>query len=436
MKPLFYLALGTLLVAGCGSGQQGSVQPATEQPATRRAEETPKEEAETLPERKNIVALTPRAAAEVRKLAEDVKGTWYLRARISTTDLKYKLDIETYINSKLDYLGESEGIPIVVDRRSVLLFPAGITVDYADEDGRRGFIISSPTPKTEPVDTSVSLVEARRGFKTTLARRESGGNPPPAPPPNLLDLVHYDAPPGRLAGYLSPDPKDDKKHPAIIWITGGDCNSIDEGCWHEGPASNDQSASAYRKAGILMMFPALRGGNDNPGIKEGFLGEVDDVLAAAAFLRKQAFIDPDRIYLGGHSTGGTLALLTAECTDQFRAVFSFGPVDDVRGYSPRYNPFVLSDLKEVQLRSPGRWLHSIAAPVFVFEGTGGNRSSLQAMSRSSTNPKVRFFEVKGTDHFGVLAPTNRLIADKILRDSGPTCSLVFTQEELNKPFVK
>jgi acetyl esterase/lipase len=185
-----------------------------------------------------------------------------------------------------------------------------------------------------------------------------------------------------------------------------------------------------------MMFPALRGGNDNPGVKEGFFGEVEDVLAAAAFLRQQAYIDPDRIYLGGHSTGGTLALLTAECTDRFRAVFSFGPTDNVLGYPPLYNPFVLSDRKEVQLRSPGRWLHSIRGPVFVFEGTGGNLNSLQTMARSSKNPKVRFFEAKGTDHFGVLAPLNRLIAEKILRDTGPTCGLVFTEDEVNKPFAK
>ena len=88
-----------------------------------------------------------------------------------------------------------------------------------------------------------------------------------------------------------------------------------------------------------MMFPALRGGNDNPGIKEGFLGEVDDVLAAAALLRRQPYVDPDRIYLGGHSTGGTMVLIVAELSDRFRAIFSFGPADDVRGYPDQFTPF-------------------------------------------------------------------------------------------------
>src|SRR5213078_4101010 len=126
--------------------------------------------------------------------------------------------------------------------------------------------------------------------------------------------------------------------------------SIDEGCWRDAGGLGDQSASAYRKAGLVMMFPALRGGNDNPGAREGFLGEVDDVLAAEAFLRKQDYVDPRRIYLGGHSTGGTLVLLAAECSDRFRAVFSFGPVDDVAGYEPQYLPFDTSNPREVELR--------------------------------------------------------------------------------------
>jgi hypothetical protein len=71
--------------------------------------------------------------------------------------------------------------------------------------------------------------------------------------------VKYESPVGKLSAYLTPDPKDGKMHPAIIWITGGDCNTIDE-VWRDMPADNDQTASVYRKAGIVMMYPSLRGG--------------------------------------------------------------------------------------------------------------------------------------------------------------------------------
>lgn len=437
MKSLLCLIL-IAMVVGCFKKPQTTKQ-AAEPPSPSKPPIKSTEQTKGNPERRNIVVLTPRAAMAVRKNMKDLNlnGTeLYLRASIGKNN-EYKLDIDQQMDPDDDYLGESQGVRIVVDRKSSLLLPVGIVVDYVREDGHTGFKFLPPEYDREPPDTSLSLVEARHGFKTTLARRESGKRPPPVPPAELFGIVRYDAFSGKLIAYLSPDPKDGKKHPAIIWITGGDCNSIDEGCWQEGTAANDQSACAYRKAGLIMMFPALRGGNDNPGDKEGFFGEVDDVLAAREFLATQSFVDPDRIYLGGHSTGGTLALLTAECSDRFRAVFSFGPVADVLSYGPNFNPFALSDRKECQLRAPRYWLHSIRGPVFVFEGSkGGNATSLQSMATSSKNPNVQFFEVKGSDHFSVLAPTNRLIAQKILRDTETACNLKFSEDEVNKLFAK
>src|SRR5205085_7788189 len=132
--------------------------------------------------------------------------------------------------------------------------------------------------------------------------------------------VHYTPPAGSLPAYVGAPPAEGGKHPAIIWIVGGFSNSISDIAWTPGRAENDQSATAFREAGIVMMYPCLRGGNDHPGSMEGFYGEVDDVLAAADYLSKLDYIDPQRIYLGGHSTGGTLALLAAESTSRFRAV--------------------------------------------------------------------------------------------------------------------
>jgi hypothetical protein len=288
-----------------------------------------------------------------------------------------------------------------------------------------------PTPEQEPG----SLVDARAGFKTTLVPNGFSRTPAPDPPPELFRKVYYDSPVGKLAAYLSQAAEDGQKRPAIIWITGGDCNSIGD-VWSEMPLSNEQTASAYRKAGLVMMFPALRGGNDSPVLKEAYLGEVDDVLAAYEYLARQEPVDPTRIYLGGHSTGGTVALLVAECSDKFRAVFSFGPSCDVSRYPPGYTPFDTSSRREVKLRSPGYWLGSIRTPTFIFEGTGGgNLAALEAMSRATKNPMVHFFPVRNADHLTVLGPTNSLIGRKILRDDGKTTNLAFSEDELNQPFA-
>jgi acetyl esterase/lipase len=296
----------------------------------------------------------------------------------------------------------------------------------------------SLTKKTaEPAATEgdASLVDARKGFQTKLRPSAVDRTAPTQPPKGVFQLVQYDAPVGKLSAYLTPDKKDGKKRPAIIWITGGDCNSIDEGCWKDGPANNDQSAGAYRKAGIVMMFPSLRGGNNNPGKKECFLGEVDDILAAADYLAKQPHVDPARIYLGGHSTGGTQVLLVSECSDRFRAVFSFGPAHDVSGYPAEYISFDTSNPREIRLRSPGYWLSQIKSPTFVLEGgVQGNIDSLNTMAKASTNANVHFLGVKKATHFSILAPVNKLIAGKILEDTGDACNISITEEEVNKLF--
>jgi dipeptidyl aminopeptidase/acylaminoacyl peptidase len=218
-----------------------------------------------------------------------------------------------------------------------------------------------------------------------------------------------------LAAYVTPDPRDGQRHPAIVWITGGDNNSIGD-VWSPADRSNDQSASAFRKAGIIMMFPSQRGGNDNPGQREGFLGETDDILAATDHLVGLPYVDPSRIYLGGHSTGGTMVMLVGACSDRYRAVFSLGPVAAAQQYGGEYVYCDPNDDKEMALRSPIHWLHCVKTPLYVFEGADhGNWDAIQLMLEQNTNQNIQFFQVPGHDHFSVIAPLAEMLAGQIVQ---------------------
>ena len=292
-----------------------------------------------------------------------------------------------------------------------------------------------PSTMSGPQATSrLSLTEARRDFKTKLVRHEAQHEPVQPPPAKLFRTVHYESALGPMAAYVSQPPQDGQRHPAIVWIFGGFGNDIGDTAWQEQSPDNDQSASAFWKAGIVTMYPSFRGGNDNPGYNESFYGEVDDVLAAADYLAKQDFVDPNRIYLGGHSTGGTLALLVAESapSGRFRAVFAFGPADDVAGYGGSDLTFDTTNDKEFDLRAPKLWLNSIHSPTFVFEGTSGNFEALQILSHSTRNPMVHFYPLMGFTHFSTLAPTTRLLATKILGDNGQAAGITLTRDELPK----
>lgn len=261
-----------------------------------------------------------------------------------------------------------------------------------------------------------TLREARQGFETKIVKQGPDAGPPDFPPEGVFQLIHYPSPVGDLAAYLTPDPGDQEKHPAIVWITGGDNNSIGD-VWSPNDRDNDQSASAYRKAGIVMMFPSQRGGNTNPGQREGFLGEADDILAATDYLASLDYVDPDRIYLGGHSTGGTMVMLVGANSDRYRAVFAFGPVSKGDSYQGSYIYCDANDEEEVRLRSPLLWLDSVQTPMYVFEGVSrGNISALEWMADQNNNAKIRFFPVSGHDHFSVLAPVNEILARQIVDD--------------------
>jgi acetyl esterase/lipase len=300
------------------------------------------------------------------------------------------------------------------------------------------FLVVGCTSQKIQSEQFATLNEARQGFTTTLLPQKAVAESVQLAPTGIFRTIKYPTSSGELAAYLSPNTGSGKKHPAIIWITGGDCNSIGDS-WSPASRKNDQTAAAFRKAGIVMMFPSLRGGNDNPGGKEGFLGEVDDVLAAVKYLEKQDYVDPKRIFLGGHSTGGTIVLLVAESSNRFRAIFSFGPVADVSSYGADsgFLPFNISNQQEVKLRSPGYWLSSIQSPVWAFEGNNkGNIDDLRLMAKASTNSKAHFLEIDGVDHFATLAPMNEIIAQKILQDTGEVSNISFSKDEINQAFSR
>lgn len=287
-----------------------------------------------------------------------------------------------------------------------------------------------PSPKS---DASLSFTDARQNFETQLIRKEAEQQAVLQPPVPNIRLVQYSSRVGPLSAYLTSSSGNAQKKPAIIWVFGGFSNSIDATAWTAAPAGNDQSARAFREAGIITMYPSFRGGNDNPGVKEGLYGEVDDILAAADFLSQQDGVDPNRIYLGGHSTGGTAVLLAAAASDRFRAVFAFGPVEDVAYYGAASLPFDLDNQRERMMRAPIVWLGSIQSPTFVFEGTEqSNLESLKRLSQASQNSNLHFYPIEGEDHFSVLAPLTPLIAAKIQQDSGPSTQISITPTELEE----
>ena len=102
------------------------------------------------------ITVTEKAANEVKKIISEQQQNGatqekiFLRMRVvggGCSGFQHKLDLDPDVNPKLDDVFEFHGIPVVVDRRS-LMYLDGAQVDYHDELNRPGFSISNPNAKS------------------------------------------------------------------------------------------------------------------------------------------------------------------------------------------------------------------------------------------------------------------------------------------------
>ncbi|MEM7517288.1 MAG: prolyl oligopeptidase family serine peptidase, partial [Planctomycetota bacterium] len=172
-----------------------------------------------------------------------------------------------------------------------------------------------------------------------------------------------------------------------------------------------EACQAYRDAGYIVVLPILRAENGNPGHFEMMFGEVADVIAAGKAAKKLRYVDPNRIFVSGHSIGGIHAMLAAMMDSPFRAAASFGGTPDQK---PRFLPgedsipFNRHDSREVALRSPSRYPASLRCPLQIYYGEEERErfdepcASLAEAAKSSG--KTCGVTVVAGDHWQALAP--------------------------------
>ena len=102
------------------------------------------------------ITVTEKAASEVKRIISEQQSNGgaperiFLRMRVvggGCSGFQHKLDLDPAINEKLDEVFEFHGVPMVVDKRS-LMYLSDVTVDFHDDLNRRGFSISNPNAKS------------------------------------------------------------------------------------------------------------------------------------------------------------------------------------------------------------------------------------------------------------------------------------------------
>ncbi len=217
-----------------------------------------------------------------------------------------------------------------------------------------------PTSFPEPTQ---DYADARKSFRTVLVRRKAApqqwvGNQLPAD----AREIPYQSSVNTLRAWVSNLPAGAPARPAVLFLHGGFAFGAED--WEQ--------CRPFRDAGFVTLVPMLRGENGLPGSYSLFYDEVDDVLAAAETLARMSGVDPNRLFVAGHSAGGTLTMLAAMTSKRFKAAASFsGSPDQVAWAQGQMElvPFDPSDQREFQMRSPLAFYQSFKCPARLYYGS-------------------------------------------------------------------
>lgn len=258
---------------------------------------------------------------------------------------------------------ERRGVPMRRARNKIVAFAIAFLCALTPADGAAAQ--QTPMPDFHPLVSiqHEDYVWARSHFHTKLLR--FGPSPQSfksiSPPVGVSEVIYS---PGLKAWLFSP-PGPAHRRPAVLYLHGG--HAFDLGDW--------DATRPYRDAGFVVLAPKLRGENGQPGNFSMYYDEVDDVLAAAAYLRRLPDVDRRRVFVAGHSVGGTMTMLAVLSSKIFRAAAAFSGSPDQVLYvklapgAKERAPFDYNNERELVMRSPLAFAAYVKCPLRIYYGS-------------------------------------------------------------------
>jgi dipeptidyl aminopeptidase/acylaminoacyl peptidase len=110
------------------------------------------------------------------------------------------------------------------------------------------------------------------------------------------------------------------RYPAILWLHGGQESQYDYGF--------NFRVQLFAANGYVVVMPNVRGSGGRGldfalSLNKAYgTHDVEDVIVATDYVIEQGYVDPDRLGVGGWSSGGTLTNVVITKTDRFAAAIS------------------------------------------------------------------------------------------------------------------
>jgi len=131
------------------------------------------------------------------------------------------------------------------------------------------------------------------------------------------------------------DPK--RRYPAILWLHGGQESQYDYGF--------NFRVQLFAANGYVVVMPNVRGSGGRGldfalSLNKAYgTHDVEDVIVATDYVIARGYVDPDRLGVGGWSSGGTLTNVVITKTDRFAGAISGASVGwytSTYGHDPYY----------------------------------------------------------------------------------------------------
>ncbi|HEV7280201.1 MAG TPA: prolyl oligopeptidase family serine peptidase [Pirellulaceae bacterium] len=316
-----------------------------------------------------------------------------------------------------------------------IMVPAAVLLWYFWPRFQEPEVVTIPTPEvaTSPIDNQPAPAAPPAGLPPGMRRAEGylvaedasespgpssmGGptNPVAGVPvpefPDPADVVPWSPKPGAflyqmawpgdpsLPGgvgtiwlYLPPGELTEASLPCVL-IGAGGSNLL------SGKALDDddmQEHIPYVQAGFAVVAFSIDGDpryTDQPyrKFKDAFGGMVNARNALEFTLAKAPEVDPERIFIAGHSSAATLALLYAEHEPRLKGCLAYMPVYDVvgaLGNSPALRTVAPDAPQFLAMTSPRSFADRLRCPVFLFGSEKDGNVPVATVRRAAVDLRV------------------------------------------------
>jgi len=240
-------------------------------------------------------------------------GSWEGTIRVNKTDLRLLFHIRQENGVLTAYLDSPDQLQYGLKLDTIIVDDLGFKVDFKAANATYNAFYGETDNEAEGIwvqlgNTYPLKIKKNPSYKARVFPQE-----PQAPYPYKTEEVSYENKKAKtvIGGTLTMPEGEGKKYPAILLISGSGEQDRDENIAGHKPFLVIADHLSRRGFAVLRVDDRGVGASSGNPLTATTADFVTDVKTSINFLKSHAVVDPDKVFLVGHSEGGLIAIMTA-----------------------------------------------------------------------------------------------------------------------------